>query len=112
MNSHDVEMHELLDRVGKLERQNRSWKIGSMLVILAIGISLTAAARAQQTPAQQNPLRATTVVAQDFQLRDTAGVLRGELSISSGEPKFELYNAAGKVVWSTTPRFTAQSRLN
>ena len=115
MNSQETEIRALLDRVGKLEWHSRFWKIGGLLAMLALAVAFTAGVRAQQVqqnPSQANPLRATAIVSQDFQLRDASGVLRGELSISNGEPKLELFNTAGKVVWSTTPRFAVQSRLN
>jgi hypothetical protein len=34
----------------------------------------------------------------------------GELTISDGRPVLELYDASGKVTWSTNTRVTALSR--
>jgi hypothetical protein len=95
--------NSLLGRMKKLEGQNRMWKIAGPLVLLTLGLSLTANVTAQQK-AQDAPIRATTVEAQKFLLRDTAGTVMGQLTVRDGKPVLELYDVAGKVTWSTKQR--------
>lgn len=105
----DTEIRQLVNRVAELEAQCRRWKIGSLIVIVALAFSFGAAVRAQQNPLGP-PVRQSgqTIAAQDFQLRDASGNLRGELSVANGQPRLDLFNIAGKVVWSTNPRLVAQ----
>jgi hypothetical protein len=93
----------LLARVKRLEVQNRLWKIAAFLVLLTAGVFVTANVTAQQK-AQDAPMRATTVEAQRFLLKDAAGTLMGQLTIRDGKPVLELYDASGKVTWSTDTR--------
>jgi hypothetical protein len=96
----------LLARVKKLERQARIWQIVMLLVLLALGFSRTATVKAQQD-SQLEKLRATTVEAQDFLLKDAAGRVLGQLSVRDGKAQLELYDASGKVTWSTSTRLMA-----
>jgi hypothetical protein len=99
----------LLIRVNTLETQNRIWRIVGFLVLLTVGFSRTANVTAEQK-VQDAPMRATTVEAQKFLLKDAVGTLMGELTISDGKPVLGLYDRSGKVTWSTNTRVTASSR--
>jgi hypothetical protein len=104
----EADLQVLIERVGKLERQNRRWKLGSILAAIVLAFSVAAGTRAQQEHDQ--PLRAKTVEAETFLLKDSDGVTRGDLTVTNGVPVLQLYNANGKVFWSTTPRLLIQAR--
>jgi hypothetical protein len=99
----------LLSRVKKLEVQTRTWQIVGLLVLLTLGFSQTANVMAQQKT-QAEPVRATTVEAQDFLLKDAAGTVMGQLTVRDGKAQLELYDASGKVTWSTSTRGIAAGR--
>ena len=65
------EVQRLIERVGKLEKQNRMWKLGSILAALVLALSVAMATRAQQQ--HEDTLRAKTVEAEVFLLKDGAG---------------------------------------
>jgi len=92
----------LVERVGKLEKQNRLWKYGSLSFALVAAAALTAGARGQQE--HQDALHARTVEAEVFLLKDAGGITRGELTVKDGSPRLQLYSPSGKIVWSTQPR--------
>ena len=103
MHTSDVDFNSLVVRMKRLEAENRFWKIVGLAVFLILGFSLTANVTAQQK-LQDVPMRATTVEAQHSLLRDAAGKLMGELAVRDGKPVLELYDAIGKVTWSTNTR--------
>jgi hypothetical protein len=91
---------DLLARVMKLERQNRFLRTAGFLVALVLGLSLTANVTAQEK-ARTSPLRASTVEARTFVLKDASGTVRGRMTVDDGESVLELFDATGKVTWST-----------
>ena len=97
MYASEVELNALVFRMKRLEKQNRFWKIVVLTVFLILGVSLTASVKAQQKVQD-------IVEAQHFLLEDAAGHLMGQLSVRDGKPMIELYDAAGKVTWSTNTR--------
>ena len=100
MNMDDADYNRLLARVKKLEGRNRFWNGMVLLILLIIGMSLTANVKAQQG-SQAALVRATIVEAQTFALRDHSGRVMGQLMVKDGKPMLELYDAAGKVTWSS-----------
>jgi hypothetical protein len=84
-------------RVRSLESQNRVWKLSSFVLFLVLVVSLAKGLMAQGT-APNHPI---TIEAQTFLLRDTNGNVRGKLAMKEDQPTLELYDPAGKVVWST-----------
>jgi hypothetical protein len=110
----DADYNGLLVRVTRLERQNRFWKITGLMMLLAGVFSLTANVAAQQVglnapkPEVVRLLRSvpsTTVEAQTFVLRDSAGVMRGKMTVDGDRhPVLEFYDLDGKVEWSTDSR--------
>lgn len=107
MESSIEETRNMTDRVAKLERENRFWKLGALLAILALSVSLTAGVRAQE---RANLLRAGTVEAQHFILTNLNGKDMGRITIENGRPLIELYDSNGKVIFSTESRVVAQAR--
>ena len=103
-----VDLSGLIERVEKLESQNRLWKLGSILAALVLALSVVMGSKAQEQ--RNEPLRAKTIEAETLLLKDSDGVTRGEWTVTNGVPVLQLYNANGKVLWSTTPSFLIQAR--
>ncbi len=99
----DTDYNSLLARLKKVERQNQIWKMAGLLALLMLGLSLTANLTAAQKD-QDAPLRAKTVEAQTFLLKDAEGTLMGRMTVTEGQPVLELYDPSGEVTWSTETR--------
>jgi hypothetical protein len=105
----EVNYDGLLARLTKLERQNRLWKIAGLLMLLGIAFSLTANVTAQQAnwehmnpPTPPITLEAQTLEARTFELKDSAGIMRGKMTVDGDRhPLLEFYDLDGKVIWST-----------
>lgn len=96
----DGECNDLLVRLARLERQGRFWKIAGLLMLLATAFSLTANLRAQGDPGVR--AEKTTVEARTFLLKDSAGNMRGKMTVDGDRhPLLEFYDLDGKVIWST-----------
>ena len=108
-----ADYNSLLVRVAKLEKQSRFWKIVGVLVLLATVVSLTSKVGRQQTGANaprpqvnvdyvQRASKPPTVEAQTFLLKDSAGYMRGKMTVAGDRhPLLEFYDLDGKVIWST-----------
>jgi hypothetical protein len=72
-----------------------------------LALCVAVGTRAQQ---RDEALRAKTVEAETFLLKDSGGITRGELTVTNGIPVLQLYNATGKVFWSTVPRVVTEVR--
>jgi len=105
----DLELQHLGDRVAKLERQNRFWRLGGLFGALLFACSLAIGVKAQQDHGNIIP-PSKSIESESFVLTDAAGVTRGELTVKNGEPQLELYNAGGKVTWSTRSRIVTQGQ--
>jgi hypothetical protein len=99
MRKTEIDLNELVERVHKLERQNRRWKLASFLLLFVVASSLATGLVAQER-IEPPLMRAKTVEAQSFLLKDADGIVRGKMNMKAGRPIFELYDQSGKVVWS------------
>jgi len=99
----DANHDSLLARVKRLEIQTRIWQFVGVLLLLILGFSRTANVKAQQK-SQVEPMRGTTVEAQNFLLKDAGGTVMGQLTVRDGKAQLELYDPTGKVTWSTNTR--------
>ena len=110
------EFDELLSRVGRLEKENRRFKRGA-LVLLAAAITIglmaqtkpqppstqkpKAAPRPAAKPAEPpppGPFVATTVEAQSFVLKDSNGHVRAELAMMGSTPSLKLRDENGSAL--------------
>jgi hypothetical protein len=108
MNIPATELQLLSNRIAKLERQNRFWKIGGVLAALALAALVAIGVRAQEF---RGPMqRAKVIEAEEFVLTDANGVTKGEFSTKDGNPILQLYGPTGKVIWSTNPRMVIQGQ--
>jgi len=108
MDTPATEFQMLANRIAKLERQNRFWKIGGVLAALALASLVAIGVRAQEWP--RPTLRAKSIEAGAFVLTDANGVTKGEFSTRDGNPVLQLYGPTGKVIWSTNPRVVTQGQ--
>jgi hypothetical protein len=74
------DVRALTVRVEKLEAQNRRWKLLSMVIALT-GISLVVIGTGRSDTGDSPVIRARTVEAQDFLLKDEKGRIRARLSL-------------------------------
>ena len=74
------DVRALAVRVEKLEAQNRRWKLMSVVIAL-VGISLVVVGAGRSETADSPVIRARTVEAQDFVLKDEQGRIRARLSL-------------------------------
>ena len=100
MTAGEGNLQELALRVRALEKQNRRWKFLSLLALLLFAFSLTLGLRAQGDY-QPNLLRAKSIEAQGFVLKDSTGNVRAALRMKGDRPVLELYDPSGRVLWST-----------
>jgi hypothetical protein len=92
--------NDLLARMTELERQNRFSRTAGFLIAVALGLMLAANVTAQER-GRNSPLRASTIEAHAFLLKDETGKLRGQMTVVDGESVLELLDETGKVTWST-----------
>jgi hypothetical protein len=119
MKNSAIELQNLVARVEKLESQNRRWKLASSLLsLLGVAILLMGAKPADRFDKQV--IRAGTVEAQEFLLKDDDGHVYARLSLDGagkaiqlngrifvvpnqkllGEPALQFYDDKGNVVWT------------
>lgn len=118
MSDNAPELHELLSRVGRLEKENRRFKRGALLLLAAavtIGLMAQtkpqtpstssqkpkAAAKPAPKPAEPpppGPVVATTVEAQSFVLKDANGHVRAELAMMGSTPSLKFRDESGSAL--------------
>lgn len=108
MDTPATELQLLANRIARLERQNRFWKIAGALAALALASLVAIGVRAQEWPRPAQ--RAKLIEAESFVLTDANGVTKGEFSTKDGNPVLQLYGPRGKVIWSTNPRMVIQGQ--
>ena len=109
MLTHDVHFQVLVERVAKLERQNRYWKLGSLTAVLVFALSLAVSLRAQEDHMNIAP-SPKSIEAQAFVLKDSDGIKRGEFTVVNGVARIDLYSASGKTTWSTKAGIVTERR--
>lgn len=101
MRTSAIDMQELAIRITKLEIQNRRLKVGGLLILVVLMLSLTANVSAQKSSQDST---GKTLEAQAFKLKDADGTLRGLLGVKDGKANLELYDRLGRVTWSSGVR--------
>jgi hypothetical protein len=80
MRDESPELSGLRARIEKLEAQNQRWKTGSAIgVLMAASLMVTGATRGDRIDLQT--IKASTVEAQEFVLKDADGHVRARLSL-------------------------------
>jgi hypothetical protein len=87
MEENSTEMQQVMERLAKVERQNRWIVRGGLGLVLLCGSVLLIAAHKPQEPA------AKIIEAQGFVLRDAAGDLKATLGMTNSGPQLMLYGS-------------------
>ena len=121
MNSTRTSLDLLASRVQELEASNRRWKlVNALLVLSAVSVALMGAKSADRL--EPPVVRAGTVEAQEFILKDDAGHVYARLSLNPslpkimrkghtyfipsdslaipGQPALQFFDDKGNVVWT------------
>jgi len=122
MNSPQTNLDLLIARVQKLETSNRRWILLNALLLLS-GVSVVLMAAKPADRLEPNVIRAGSVEAQDFVLKDEAGRVYARLSLNPsmarlkqsngrtyfvpsdalavpGQPALQFFDDKGDVVWT------------
>ena len=89
----------VVERLEKLERQIKRWKMLSLLLLAIIAVVLTTAAAYPSSEGLMQ-IPATRLSARSFVLVGRDGNVYGRLGMRAGKPQLELYDEAGGVIWS------------
>jgi hypothetical protein len=89
-----MQEEELIQRVERLERRNRRWKLAALALLLGCLVLLLAGFDYAQ------PFLARSVEAQNFVLRDADGRIRARMAISEDGPRLSFFDEQGNVVSS------------
>lgn len=102
----EVDLGALVERVRKLEAQNRRWKLASFVFLFVMAASLASSLMAQQTT-EPSLMRAKKVEAQSFLLKDADGNIRAQMTMEADKPNLVVYDRTGNVIWSMLTRSRA-----
>lgn len=105
MNAASEKRDPILSRIEKLEAQNRRWKRGALICVVALAsVGLMAQTRtkkrhhaAAKAPAAA-PAIAQNIEAHGFTLKDDAGRVRAELSMSGTGPSLKFFDQSGSAL--------------
>jgi len=86
--------NELMQRVERLERENRRWKVTVLLLLLGCLVLLLAGFDYPQPFL----VKARSVEAQNFVLRDADGQVRARMAISEDGPRLSFFDEHGDVI--------------
>jgi hypothetical protein len=105
----ETQKHDpILSRIERLEKENRAWKRGTVICLLAlasVGLMGQTQTQHKKTPAPAAPKAPPAapalpknIEAESFILRDTAGKSRAELSMGGTGPSFKLLDQNGSAL--------------
>jgi hypothetical protein len=116
----ETDLHPLAARLERLEAQNRRWKLSSSLIAL-FGVSFFLMGAKPADRIEPSVLRAATVEAQEFILKDEDGHVHARLGLNSslltikqpngvirivpnqlvpGQAALQFYDERGQVLWT------------
>lgn len=99
MTSHALVPADLADRLDRLEQQNRRWRMLALLALLLLAAVFLTGATSVDLPVPDT-LRARTVEARTFVLRDAHGDVRARMALASDGARLTFYDDNGKVIAS------------
>ena len=120
MNSPQSDFNSLSVRIEKLETRNRRWKLANALLLL-LGVSVVLMGAKSADRIEPPAVRASTVEAQEFILKDETGRVYARLSLNPsisamkqqngrvylipnqgvpGQAALQFYGDKGEVVWT------------
>jgi len=86
--------HELIQRMERLERANHGWKLATLVLLLSCLVLLLAGFDYPQP----NLVKAHSVEAQNFVLRDADGQVRARMGISEDGPRLTFFDEHGNTI--------------
>jgi len=99
---HDLEY--LSRRISALERANRRWKVGVLLLLVILtGAALLTGFDAYAQRTTPSYIR-NRVAAREFDLTGLNGRVMGRMAIVDGMPVLQFYDNAGKLWWYAPPK--------
>ena len=103
MDPNIVDVSSLALRIAKLERQNHRWRALALVCVILLAGTVLIAARPADMP-MPNLVRARSVEAQTFVLRDSNGDVRARLALNNGkDARLTFYDEDGKVIATAPP---------
>ncbi len=98
MDTNTIDVNTLALRLATLERETHRWRALALVCVLLLAGAVLIAARPVDMP-MPNLLRARSIEAQIFVLRDAQGNVRARLALSNGnDARLTFYNEEGRVV--------------
>jgi hypothetical protein len=98
------EIARLSSRVSALEKSNRRWQLGALLLfVLMVAAVFLTGPKSIAWPGTKGPI-SKAVVAQEFLLTDSHGNVRGRMTMDHGQPILQFFNKAGQVWWFAPPK--------
>ena len=91
-----MQNNELIQRLENLERGSRRWKLAALVLWLACLVPLLAGFDYPQP----NLVKARSVEAQNFVLRDTDGRVRARMAVGEDGPRLSFFDEHGNVISS------------
>jgi hypothetical protein len=91
-----MQENELLQRAERLEQRIRRWKLAALVLLLVCLVLLLAGF----DYAQPNLVKARSVEAQNFVLRDADGQIRARMAVGEDGPRLSFFDEHGKVISS------------
>jgi len=92
--------NELTQRIERLEQASRKWKLAALVLLLGWLVLLLAGFDF----AQPNLVKARSIEAQSFILRDADGQIRARMAIGDDGPRLSFFDEHGAVVSSLPPK--------
>ncbi len=111
MNSSQANLDLLAARVQKLEASNRHWRLVNALLLLS-GVSVVLMGAKPADRLEPPVVRAGTVEAQAFILRNETGHVYARLSLNPSTPRIKQSNGRTYFVPSDSLRFQASPRFS
>lgn len=96
----------LEERLLRLESESRRWRAAALVLLLGLGVLLTAAfsGQSQFDRGFILPPRTEGIRARAFLLTDREGKVQGQWTVEGGQPVLKFYSANGKMLWFAPPR--------
>ena len=91
-----MQENDLSPRVERLALENRRWKLGALVLALGCVVLLFTGFDFPQP----NVMKARSVEAQSFVLRDSDGQIRARMAITADGPRLSFFDERGNVISS------------
>jgi hypothetical protein len=94
----------LASRLSALEKSNRRWRLGSLLLFVLLVAAVVLAGPVSFAGHSEEKPGAQAVVAHQFILTDAHGQVRGRMTVADGNPVLQFYDKEGQLWWFAPPK--------